>query len=127
MTHEDETVLLLHGIFQSRWIMKRLEWDLKKRGYKVANWSYNSLMKSIPDVIDSVKARLPELGRPKKLHAIGHSMGGLILRHIFMEANLPKGRLLLLGTPSKGAKVVAYNKWLAAEFIPGTIRDMHPD
>lgn len=127
MTQKNETVLLLHGLGRTRLSMRPLARALEAAGYQTACWQYNSVRGSIPAIAERIKARLPELGSPHKLHGIGHSMGGLLLRSILSTTDLPLGRLVLVGTPSAGAGIIEHHQWLfGRSFVPPALSDMRP-
>lgn len=112
----DEAVVLLHGYGRSASAMSRLEDRLSRAGYDVVNIGYRSLTQTINGIKKQVKKKVSKQGleRYKKVHFVGHSMGGLLIRSYLGEndhANL--GHVVLLGSPNKGTPVVDYvgQKW----------------
>jgi len=76
-------VVLLHGLGRSALSMKKMEWALKRQGYRVVNVSYPSTRLSVqeaatnwlPAVLDQ---RTPD--HSVKVHFVTHSLGGIVLR-----------------------------------------------
>jgi len=125
MTTKNETVLLLHGLGRTALSMWPLARALEAAGYQTVRWQYNSVRGGLPAIAARLKARLPELAHVNKLHAVGHSMGGLLLRSILADSTLPLGRLVLLGVPNLGAKIIDQHGWLFnRSFCPTSINDM---
>lgn len=103
-----EGVILLHGMARTRRMMSRLEGAFSEAGYAVANLGYPSLRAPLEDhaaMALSVAAGLAADGAGV-VHAVGHSLGGLVARKA-MSNPAPEGaswgRLVTLGTPHRGA------------------------
>lgn len=122
----NEVVLLLHGLGRSPLSMWPLARALRKSGYAVKNWGYNSLRGGIEDKVADLRLRLIELKGYTRVHAVGHSLGGLILRGLLTpEAGLPLGRIVFIGTPNKGASMINRNpKLFGHAQVPRIIREL---
>ncbi|MBK9383704.1 MAG: hypothetical protein IPN34_02605 [Planctomycetes bacterium] len=112
-THRAEPqslVILLHGLARGSHSMARLERALLAQGYEVWNEGYDSRTESAAEAAArigaSVVKRLRNLDLwPRYVHAVGHSMGGLVLRRI--EADQPMLRfasVVCLGSPQRAAR-----------------------
>jgi triacylglycerol lipase len=105
---QHEYVVLLHGIGRSKNAMQEMADDMSQKGYTVFNIDYPSRKKSIEDLADDIKKTLDaqKLDENHKIHFIGHSMGGLIIR-AYIHAHRPEnlGRVVMLGTPNHGSEV----------------------
>lgn len=110
-----ETVVLLHGIFRGKSSMRGMEKGLLRHGYSILNLNYSSRKKPIEHLIDDIHREIS--GSPRaslgKLHFVGHSMGGLIIR-AYLNKFMPEilGRVVMLGTPNQGSE--------AADFLAKT-------
>ena len=83
-TPRQEVVVLLHGMGRSALCMKRLEWALADRGYRVVNVSYPSTRFGVEPLVE--RHLLPtlqevEASAPRRVHFVTHSLGGILLRH----------------------------------------------
>lgn len=121
-----EVVLILHGLGRTALSMMPLAWALRRAGYATETWTYNSLNGGLPDQIARLRQKLPRLAGYSKVHGVGHSLGGLMLRGLFTpDTGLPLGRVVFLGTPHKGAAVINTNPRLFnATTTPQIIRDL---
>ena len=107
MAVASDTVVLLHGIARSKGSMENMAENLSRKGYEVINIDYASRKKTIDtlaaDIHKEIKSRRVNAG---KIHFVGHSMGGLIIR-AYIHKYKPKdlGRVVMLGTPNGGSQV----------------------
>lgn len=113
-----ETVLLLHGFFQTRNIWEVMETRLRHENIGVFSfdlggvlWRFNtrsitSQAKSIAEKIESICERR----QLKRFHIIGHSMGGLIARSYIQNFGGHKRvkSLITLGTPHHGTPTAIF-------------------
>jgi triacylglycerol lipase len=104
----DELVVLIHGLARGPRSMARLERALLARGYEVWNEGYDSRTESAAEAAARLGAHLVQRLRkgvwPRRVHAVAHSLGGLVLRRI--EADQPAlrfTRAICLGSPQRGA------------------------
>ena len=98
-----ETVVLVHGLYVHGLWMRLLEYWLEEAGYQTVNYSYPSITRSPAENAEDLHALLKSLDTPVT-HFLGHSMGGLVVRHLFHH--YPKqrpGRIVTLGTPHQGS------------------------
>lgn len=128
----EETVLLLHGLARSRWSMWAMERALKRRGYAVLNFAHPTRRQSLDALVTHLATRVggirPAPGRSNRLHAVGHSLGGIVLLALFARMPEPwqPGRLVAIGSPFQGAKVAdVVGGWrLARSFFGPVLRDL---
>ena len=107
-----ETVILLHGITRSNLDMLMLKNRLSAEGYHCLNMQYPSTKHPIGDLSTMVHKALEREDRytgADKVHFVGHSMGGLVTRHILAK-NRPDnlGAVVMMGTPNKGSEMANY-------------------
>ena len=120
---KSETVVLVHGLAGSRLDMFRVSKRLKKVGFSVENWGYWSLNTSIQVHADRLAEKVLALQNSpsvEKLHLVGHSMGGIIIRTMLAGGSVDQvsklSRVIQLAPPNCGShvatKFVPYAGWL---------------
>jgi pimeloyl-ACP methyl ester carboxylesterase len=90
--------------------MRGLEQHLKRLGYSTINLAYPSTTKTIETISETHLARAVqdcEAQRAGKIHFVGHSLGGLIVRQYLQRHSVPAGsRLVMLSPPNRGSELV---------------------
>ncbi|MFZ1325775.1 MAG: alpha/beta fold hydrolase [Candidatus Contendobacter sp.] len=98
-----ETVVLVHGLYVHGLWMQLLEYWLEEAGYQTVNYSYPSMSRSPTENASELNALVETLEQPV-VHFLAHSMGGLVLRHLFHRHPQQRpGRVVTLGTPHQGS------------------------
>lgn len=120
----DQTVLLIHGFFQTRNVWEVMEDRLRSHGYGVFSfdlggllWRFNTrsisdLSATIADKIEGICARTGL----DRFHIIGHSKGGIVARH-YVQHNGGDKRVksvITLGSPHHGTPTAAVGVGLMA-------------
>ncbi len=100
-------VLLIHGILMNPLEMRYLGYQLEKSGFNVHYVYYQSVLKSPAENAAIIQDKIKEL-KLSNLHLVGHSLGGVLLIHLFDQLDskkndLPEGRVVMLGSPVKGS------------------------
>lgn len=101
-------VILIHGFHRNFHDMAPLKKHLKQRGYRVARvnlpLNYTTIEEATHVFINSIKSKLSLLKKGEKIHLIGHSTGGLIIRHFLTYHEfLPYiDKCVLIATPNQG-------------------------
>jgi triacylglycerol lipase len=110
MPDASECVILLHGLGRYRQSMRRLEKHLQGLDFNTINLAYPSTTKSIETSAETHLARAVESCEANgagKIHFVGHSLGGLIVRQYLQRHSVPAGsRLVMLSPPNQGSELV---------------------
>jgi pimeloyl-ACP methyl ester carboxylesterase len=108
------TVVLLHGIKKTSACMSKFARHLEGLGYRVRNLDYPSTRLPIEKIAERIELEIEDASESTadgKVHLIGHSMGGLVIRAVlknYRPHNL--GRVIMIGTPNKGSQVADFLK-----------------
>ena len=111
-TESGDTVLLIHGFWQTRATMEVMEARLRADGYQVLSFHLGGFLgnfnsRGIPYLARRIEAkleRLDERGDFGALHIVGHSKGGLVGRYLVARGGWHERvrTLLTLGSPHHG-------------------------
>lgn len=111
-TLEGATVVLVHGLYMGPWAMGYLDHGLRAAGLTVVRADYASVGATLPESADRLARYLARV-RGDSVHFVAHSLGGLVVRHLFHRyPDQRPGRVVTLGTPHQGSHVA---RWLAAQ------------
>ena len=99
----NEHVILLHGLWMRGFTLTMLRRRLDRAGYSVELFDYASVL-SAPDVgVERLLQRAQAL-KSKKIHFVGHSLGGLLALQALQRApQLTRGHVVCLGSPLRGS------------------------
>lgn len=100
-----EAVILVHGIWLNGAEMWRLKRRLNDAGYICHTFKYSSMRQSPEQNAERLHVFAQAIQSPVK-HFVCHSLGGLILLHLFdLHPCQAPGRIVLLGSPVNGSAV----------------------
>ncbi len=92
-------VVLVHGIWMNGMDMSLLRKRLNDSGFNTHQFTYHSLRNSPAENAIDLKV-FSEKINAKTIHYVGHSLGGLVIRHLLSYSPDPRtGRIVTLGTP----------------------------
>lgn len=102
-----QAVLLLHGAWMNRWVMGYLAHALRREGFAPQALSYRTMQDTLEAHLLRLAKRVESL-HAKRIHLVGHSLGGVIvLRYLQREPDRRIGRVVLLGAPVAGCRAAA--------------------
>lgn len=110
-----QLVVLVHGLGRSDWAMWHFSQRLEDAGYHVCRLDYATIGESVADVLTETSEQIDSCilnasNNTGKVHFVGHSLGGLIIR-AYLQPHRRKldkariGKLVLIGTPNKGSEL----------------------
>lgn len=114
---QNEAVVLLHGLGRGKSIMTPLKERLETAGYATAVADYKSIGRTPEEIIADVSQQITSFRSDsiRIIHFVGHSLGGLLIRAYLDSIKVPNlGRVVLIGSPSKGTPIVDYfrDSWI---------------
>jgi pimeloyl-ACP methyl ester carboxylesterase len=102
-----EAVILVPGLWLPRWSLEWLRRRLAREGYDARLFGYRTVKDSFAQNAARLAAFADGLDAAK-LHFVGHSLGGLVIRALLASAPPARlGRIVTLGTPHNGSFVAA--------------------
>lgn len=121
VSSDQETVILLHGMWRNARAMNRLEAGLRAAGYRTVNVSYPSTDFGIEEL--AVRFLHPAVERVigGRVHFVTHSMGGILARY-YLETHPVKnlGRVVMLAPPNQGVEMAdRYGHWSVVRWATG--------
>ena len=100
-----EAVVLVHGIWMNGLEFWRLRQQLTRAGYECHVFKYHVWGKSLAETATRLHEFTETIDAPI-VHFVGHSLGGIVLMHLFDQFPFTKeGRIVLLASPVNGSVV----------------------
>lgn len=100
-----EDVILVHGIWMNSLELLPFGLRLKGHGFRVSYFNYHSILGTPAQAAERLHGRVRSL-KVERLHYVAHSLGGLVLMHLFEQfGGLPPGRIVMLGSPVGGSRL----------------------
>jgi esterase/lipase len=109
---EGDYVVILHGLIISNKYMQSFASYLKKNGFDVINLNYPSTSYNLQELTEIINQEIIlKTTQYKKIHFVGFSLGGLLIRAIINKYHYPNlGRVVQLAAPNKGSEVANFLK-----------------
>ncbi|MBL4774021.1 MAG: alpha/beta fold hydrolase [Alcanivoracaceae bacterium] len=112
MLPAQQAVVLVHGLWMSRWSFAFIAKHLSAQGYKVYKFGYATTSKPFAFNMLNLQAFVNSRSE-ETVHLVVHSMGGILSMRSL--PNIRKtGKLIMLGSPvngSQAAVAMSKNKW----------------
>ena len=115
-------VVLVHGLGRTPLSMLRLGWDLRRAGLEPHLFGYSPALERFDRIVLRLQRHLEGVAN-EEYAAVGHSLGGLLLR--VAVAGLaprirPPARIIMLGTPNRSPQLAQrFRKWLLYRILSG--------
>lgn len=102
-----ETIVLVHGLYMNGLDMVLLGRRLQRAGFTVRRFSCHTLRSSPIENAGKLHAFSAQIQSPV-IHYVCHSLGGLVVRHLFhLYPERKPGRVVTLGTPHSASSAAA--------------------
>ena len=96
-------VVVVHGLWLNGVEFFLLRDRLRRAGFAPMNFHYPSMSTTLVEAANALAMRLRALG--DAAHVVAHSLGGLVACEAYARhADLPEGRVVLLGSPVRGSR-----------------------
>jgi pimeloyl-ACP methyl ester carboxylesterase len=127
MTGPDDAeamVVLLPGLWMPPSVMLPLAFRLKRCGYRSVRFGYASVRASLDENAERLAATVEKLGQ-RRIHLVGHSLGGVLALHTTAALKLAQvQRIVLAGSPYADSYAarrlgrIRLGRWLLGRTVP---------
>jgi pimeloyl-ACP methyl ester carboxylesterase len=100
-----EHIVLVHGFGRTGHDMRFLAAYFTKYGYEVSIPTLPAFFGTFDNCTAALESHIESLdGNYTRIHLVGHSLGGLVIRNMLSRKAIPRlGRCLLIATPNSGS------------------------
>ena len=128
------TVVLIHGVLMSGREMSLLRFRLRRDGFNVRQYRYESRRYTPVENAQALQQALIDWQLEGTVHFVAHSLGGIVLAHFFNRYQWRHpGRVVLLGVPLRGSSVarrLSHSPWgrwlLGCSLVDGLLQQAPP-
>ena len=121
-----DMIVSVHGFGRNESAMKKLSDHFACEGFVSKVVGYKTFSQELNEIEDEFFSKINKLNLNKyrKVHFVGHSFGGLLIRSYLKEHKLKNlGKVVNIGSPSKGTPVVDHikDRWWFNCLIPAAV------
>ena len=127
------TVLLVHGLWLHPLAMELMRRRLSRHGYTVLAYGYPTVRMGLRENVERLRRYCGRFSG-RKLHLVGHSMGGLLaLKAAELVPQACLGRVVLIGSPFRGSFAARAlqrrpgGAWLLGRCMPEWLTERRPE
>src|SRR5574340_1101713 len=103
MPETKATVVFVHGLYMTGLELSLLRLRVGQAGFKTHQFNYHTVLEPVLSNAQRLADYIAGL-KAESVHLVGHSLGGLVILRMFESgAEIPPGRVVLLGSPVKGS------------------------
>src|SRR5574337_286267 len=104
MPETKATVVFVHGLYMTGLELSLLRLRVGQAGFKTHQFNYHTVLEPVRANAQRLAEYIAGL-KAESVHLVGHSLGGLVILRMFeLGAEIPRGRVVLLGSPVKGSR-----------------------
>jgi pimeloyl-ACP methyl ester carboxylesterase len=131
-TQPKPAVVFVHGLWMNGWDLLLLARRVKRCGFRVYRFRYASILHGPRDnafLLNRFVETIPE----DTVHFVGHSLGGLLIRRLFLDYPRQRpGRVVTLGTPHGSSRTAMrlfgtrWGRWTLGRSLPALTTPLPP-
>lgn len=117
-----QIIYLIHGHGSPKFVLNKIERNLRKAGFKTKNYGYNSLYVELDELGRLLYVNILNSGYDS-ISFVTHSMGAIVVRSMLQYYDESKKqpvlfRMVMIAPPNKGAEIAdvysrsAFTKWI---------------
>lgn len=124
--HDQEVVVMLHGLWRSVRAMRPMAKHLANYGYTTVNIPYSSFRHDLDKLVKTVNEEVrPLIEEGKTVHFVTHSLGGVVVKRLLEMLDGGQieriGRVVMLAPPHKGSEIVDWLRSSPLRSIKGVL------